>query len=357
MSLVLRNVSLPLADFVLEASLEMPGRVTVIFGPSGSGKTSLLDLIAGLRRPRSAFIQLDGEVLADTAKNIFVPVRLRGIGYVPQDLALFPHLSVRQNVLFGHQWLSNPKFKLGQIFDLLEIEPLLERGVMQLSGGEQQRVALARALLRSPRLLLLDEPLANLDARLKAKILPYLMRIRDTLGVPMLYVTHDRDETLSLGDEMVVLVQGKVAQTGPVREVFNRPANLSVAGIVAVGTILAGRIIEAAGGLVSVAVGDVVLSSAYQSVLSGTTDVHVCIRAEDVSLLAGGDGAQGSPRNRLPGVVRAVTPDGVLMRVDLDCGFPLAALLTTQACEEMALQPGSRVIALIKAPHVHLIPR
>jgi molybdate transport system ATP-binding protein len=356
MSLVLRNISLPLADFVLEAGLEMPARVTVIFGPSGSGKTSLLDLVAGLRRPKSAFIQLDGEILTDTAKGVMVPARHRGIGYVPQDLALFPHLSVRQNLLFGHRPDNNPRFKFEQIVELLEIGPLVERGVTQLSGGEKQRVALARALLRSPRLLLLDEPLANLDVRLKAKILPYLMRVRDTLGVPMLYVTHDLDETLSLGDEMVVLVRGQIAQTGSVREVFNRPANLSVAGIVAVGTILAGRVIETVGGLVSVAVGDQVLSAAYQALLPGLTEVHVCIRAEDVSLLTGSD-VQGSPRNRLPGVVRGIARDGALMRVDLDCGFPLAALLTAQACEEMALQPGARVIALIKAPHVHLIPR
>jgi molybdate transport system ATP-binding protein len=356
MSLLLQNISLPLADFVLEAGLEMRGRITVIFGPSGSGKTSLLDLVAGLRRARSAFIQLDGEVLTDTAKGIMLPARRRGIGYVPQDLALFPHLSVRQNLLFGHRAADNPKFKFEQIVELLEIGPLVPRGVTQLSGGEKQRVALARALLRSPRLLLLDEPLASLDARLKAKILPYLRRIRDTLGVPMLYVTHDRDETLSLGDEMVVLVQGKIAQTGTVKEVFNRPANLSVAGIVAVETILAGRIVETIAGLVTVAVGDALLSASEPAVPPGASDVHVCIRAEDVALLAD-TGVHGSPRNRLPGIVRTVARDGAMMRVDLDCGFPLAALLTVQACEEMALQPGSRVMAVIKAPHVHLIPR
>jgi molybdate transport system ATP-binding protein len=356
MSLLLQNVSLPLADFVLEAGLEMRGRITVIFGPSGSGKTSLLDLVAGLRRAQSAFIQLDGEVLTDSAKGINVPARHRGIGYVPQDLALFPHLSVRQNLLFGHRPENNPKFKFDQIVELLEIGQLVPRGVMQLSGGEKQRVALARALLRSPRLLLLDEPLASLDARLKAKILPYLRRIRDTLAVPMLYVTHDRDETLSLGDEMVVLVQGKVGQTGTVREVFNRPANLSVAGIVAVETILTGRIVETTAGIVTVAVGDIVLSAAEPSIPPGTSDVHVCIRAGDVALLADA-GTQGSPRNRLPGIIKTVARDGAMMRVDLDCGFPLVALLTVQASEEMALQPGLRVMAAIKAPHVHLIPR
>src|SRR5208282_1126132 len=142
MSLVLKNISLLLAPFTLEVEVEIHGRITVIFGPSGSGKTSLLDLVAGLRRAKSAFIQLDGEVLTDTAKGIMVPARRRGIGYVPQDLALFPHLSVRQNLLFGHRPDHNPKFKFEQIVELLEIGPLVPRGVTQLSGGEQQRVAL-----------------------------------------------------------------------------------------------------------------------------------------------------------------------------------------------------------------------
>jgi molybdate transport system ATP-binding protein len=356
MSLVLKNIRLPLADFVLEASFETHGRITVLFGPSGSGKTSLLDLVAGLRRAKSAFIQLENDVLTDTTGGVLVPARARGIGYVPQDLALFPHLSVRQNLLYGHRPDADPKFGFDQIVELLEIGPLVRRGVTQLSGGEKQRVALARALLCSPRLLLLDEPLASLDAPLKARILPYLTRIRDTLAVPMLYVTHDRYETLSLGDEMIVLARGKVAQTGTVQEVFSRPADLDVAGIVAVETILAGRILETANGLMTVAVGDAVLTASEQPLPPATKEVHVCIRAGDVALLKD-TGTQGSPRNHLRGVVRTLTREGAMTRVELDCGFPLAALVTVQACEEMSLQPGARVVALIKAPHVHLIPR
>jgi molybdate transport system ATP-binding protein len=235
MSLVLKNISLPLSDFRLEVSAEVRNPIiTVIFGPSGSGKTSLLDLVAGLRRPESAFIELAGEVLTDTANRVFVPARRRGIGYVPQDLALFPHLTVRQNLLYGHKPGATEPFAFDHVVDLLEIRGLIERGIGQLSGGEKQRVALARALLASPRLLLLDEPLANLDRQLKTKIIPYLARIRDEFSIPVLYVTHDRFETLSLADEIIILIRGRIEQTGPADEVFRKPATLDVAELLAV---------------------------------------------------------------------------------------------------------------------------
>lgn len=357
-SLLLRNISMRLANFTLEVNVEIRSPITVIFGPSGSGKTSLLDLIAGLRPAESAFIQVGERVLTDTAADVFVSTRQRGIGYVPQDLALFPHLSVRKNLLYGHRPDSAGMFSLEHIVQLLEIGSLVERGVSQLSGGEKQRVALARALLTSPRLLLLDEPLGSLDMQLKTKILPYLARVRDEFRIPMLYVTHDRFETLSLADEMIVLVNGRVAQTGRVQEVFSRPANLDVAGILTVETIQPGRIVNTSNGLVTVAVGNTntQLSSADPNLPDTTQEVHVCIRADDVMLL-GDTETVSSARNRLPGIVRTIVREGTLMRIDLDCGFPLAALLTAQACEELALTPGKHVVALVKAPKVHLMPR
>ena len=356
LSLLLKNILLPLTGFTLQVNVEIRSPITVIFGPSGSGKTSLLDLVAGLRRAESAVIELDGELLTDTSKGISVAPRRRGVGYVPQDLALFPHLTVRQNLLYGHRPNDNKRFKFDHIIDLLEIRPLVQRGVTQLSGGEKQRVALARALLTSPRLLLLDEPLANLDLQLKTKILPYLSRIRDEFGVPMLYVTHDRLEALSLADEMIVLINGRIAQSGPVHEVFSRPANLDVAGILTVETIQPGRVVNAIDGLVAVAVGTTQLFAVDTSLPPGARDVHVCIRADNVILLKG-IGAPTSSRNHLPATVRGINREGTLMRVELDCGFPLAALLTKQACEELALKPGDAVAALVKAPHVHLIAR
>lgn len=227
MKLLLQKISLPLTHFTLTVDMEVNGNAIALCGPSGAGKTSLLDLIAGLRHAPSAFIQLDGEVLTDTAQKLFVPTRQRGIGYVPQDLALFPHLNVRQNILYGHKSdvSSNGLFSLAHVTDVLEIEPLIERSVLALSGGEKQRVALARALLTSPRLLLLDEPLASLDANLKARILPYLAWVRDEFRVPMLYVTHDPKEIAALCDEMLVIDCGKIVRSGPVDE-LSMEANL-----------------------------------------------------------------------------------------------------------------------------------
>lgn len=217
MSLLLKNISCPLAPFVMTVNVELRGRITAIFGPSGAGKTSLLELIAGLRRASSAFIQLEDQILTDTRNNIFIPTRRRAIGYVPQDLGLFPHMSVRQNLLYGRKPKEeqNSLFSLERIVEVLELKPVLARGINALSGGEKQRVALARALLSSARLLLLDEPLGCLDAEMKARILPYLTRIRDEFKVPMLYVTHDAAEVTAICDEVVRLDRGNVVEVGP----------------------------------------------------------------------------------------------------------------------------------------------
>ena len=170
-------------------------------------------------KPQSAFITLDDRVLTDTATGCYVPARDRQIGYVPQDLALFPHLSVRQNLLYGHKAANHTArsdlFGYDHVTEVLNIQSLAGRGVNNLSGGEKQRVALARALLTSPRLLLLDEPLANLDGALKAKIIPYLTRVREEFHLPMLYVTHDFDEVRDLCDHVLLLERGRITPANP----------------------------------------------------------------------------------------------------------------------------------------------
>ena len=224
MNLLLQNISLPLASFPLEVNVEIQSQVTAVFGPSGAGKTSLLDLIAGLRRPHSAFIRLGDRVLTDTAKHIEVPTRHRHIGYVPQDLALFSHLSVRRNLLYGYKpnGHSDPAFSYEHVSKLLEIGSLADRRIKNLSGGEKQRVALARALLASPQILLLDEPLASLDTGLKSRIIPFFMRIRDEFRLPILYVTHDWSEVQALCTEVLVLEQGRIARRGEPRGMSNQ---------------------------------------------------------------------------------------------------------------------------------------
>ena len=356
MSLLLKNISLPLASFTLEADVETRSRITAIFGPSGAGKTSLLDLIAGLRTARSAFIQLAGRVLTDTAKKVSIPTHQRGIGYVPQDLALFPHLSVQQNLLYGVKSDSpaNSLFTFDHVIEVLEIQPLISRSVTELSGGEKQRVALARALLASPRLLLLDEPLASLDAPLKAKIIPCLTRIRDEFQVPMLCVTHDRFEALALADEIVVLVNGKVLQTGPVLDVFTHPANAEVARFVGVETLQPGRITGVSEGLATVSIGNALLTALAPAAAS--REVFVCIRGEEV-ILQRDAATASSVRNRLVACIMSLRTEGALVRVELDAGFPLFALITRPACAELALREGETITALIKAPAIHLVPR
>ena len=224
MKLKFTNVSLRLGQMALELNLTLHEQVTALFGPSGSGKTSVLELVAGLRRADQGAIELDGLALTNVSQRIFVPARARAIGYVPQDLALFPHLSVGKNITYGikkgHE--SGRDLSSQKLCRVLGIEKLLDRMPASLSGGERQRVALARALLASPKLLLLDEPLASLDQTLKGRILPYLERIRDELAIPILYVTHSSAEVISLCEDVVVLKAGKCVARGNPGDLFAR---------------------------------------------------------------------------------------------------------------------------------------
>ena len=210
------DVAKQLGEFSIEAAFASAGRVTGLFGSSGAGKTSLIGMIAGLIRPDRGTISIDGEVLDDTAAGLHIAVHRRRIGYVFQDARLFPHLDVRQNLDYGRRMnkLARDGATQTRIVDLLDIGNLLDRRPGKLSGGERQRVALGRALLAQPRLLLLDEPLGSLDEERKAEILPYLIRLRDETGVPMIYVSHDVSEMRKLATQIVLLKHGRVVAFG-----------------------------------------------------------------------------------------------------------------------------------------------
>jgi molybdate transport system ATP-binding protein len=220
MKLELRRIHLPLSAFVLEVDGELTSERTGIFGPSGAGKTSLLETIAGLREARCELIRFNDITFADA--NHALTVRRRRIAYVPQDDSLFPHLDVRRNLLYGRPREStNPAFSLEHVTQFLEIASFLRRDVRQLSRGERQRVAIGRALLSEPRLLLLDEPLTGLDRTLRESILEQLKELPNEFNLPMLYVTHDRGETIALCDEVILLEKGRVVRRGIPREVFS----------------------------------------------------------------------------------------------------------------------------------------
>jgi molybdate transport system ATP-binding protein len=210
------DVAKQLGEFSIEASFTSEGRVTGLFGSSGAGKTSLINMIAGLMKPDRGIIAIDHEVLDDTAAGLHVAAHRRRIGYVFQDARLFPHLDVRRNLDYGRRMNRLARDLTGEsrIIDLLDIGNLLDRRPGKLSGGERQRVALGRALLAQPRLLLLDEPLGSLDEQRKAEILPYLIRLRDETGVPMVYVSHDPDEMRRLASQIVMLKRGRVTAFG-----------------------------------------------------------------------------------------------------------------------------------------------
>jgi molybdate transport system ATP-binding protein len=359
MTLSLRGVRLNAGEFALEIDAEFGGRVTGLFGISGSGKSTLVEIIAGLRRPEAGVVTLLGEVLTDGARGVHLPPERRGIGLVPQDGALFPHLSVAGNLRFAERRgiAAGKVFHRDHVCGVLGIVDLLSRWPATLSGGERQRVALARALVSAPRLLLLDEPLAALDAARKAAILPYLQRVRDEFGLPVIYVSHVPQEMLALCDDMVVLADGKLLQHGPVGEVFRRPANQEVARIVGVETVVAGHFLGGEGELAAVSAGTARVIGLADQLPAGAQDVLVSIRAEDVLLVGADSAPTTSARNQLLGTVTSLVSEGATVRVELDCGFALTALLTRQAVAELEVVVGSKVIALIKAPSVHLIAR
>lgn len=341
----------------VEACLRIPlaPAVTVLFGPSGSGKTTILRCLAGLERPLSGIIRFGRETWFDGARGIWVPPQRRRIGYVFQDDALFPHLTVRANIGYGLRGLSRAEReeRTAGMLRLLGLEGLAERLPQTLSGGQRRRVALARALAPGPRLILLDEPLSALDAPARAAIQRDLRRLVLDRGTPAILVTHDRSEALTLGDRMAVVMNGLIRQTGDVAEVFSRPADLDVAGVVGVETVVPGRIVERSAGLATVAAGGARLLALDPG--GDADDVFVSIRAEDV-VLAKGQLGDLSAQNRLGGRITSVQPEGPVYRVTIDCGFPLAAVVTRPTIEHLGLKEGEQVTAAVKAPSVHLIP-
>jgi molybdate transport system ATP-binding protein len=341
-------------DMVFEVS--SPG-VTALFGPSGAGKSTIILAAAGLIRPDACRIEVDGKVMADTETGQWLPPERRGTGLVFQDARLFPHMSVATNLRFGMRRAKSGTVKFDEVVDLLGIGGLLERRPHTLSGGERQRVAIGRALLAQPQLLLMDEPLANLDSARKAEILPYLTRLKTALRLPILYVTHDLGEVVRLADSLVLVDTGHVVGFGPLAEMAAR-ADLPLALRDDAAALLHCCVAEhdpvreltrldAGGDTFWVPLLDAPLGSASR----------IRIPAREV-ILAGKPPEAISLHNIIAGTVRRIAGDPTRRAVMVEIALAEGALLarvTPDAIDRLALSPGSPVLALIKSTSIEVL--
>jgi molybdate transport system ATP-binding protein len=339
-------------SFVLNAQFEVPTPgVVTLFGRSGCGKSTLVNIIAGLIPADGGRVALDDTVLSDTQQGIDVAAEQRRIGYVFQDARLFPHLNVAANLRYAAQRARVPQFVgYSEVVAMLDLEPLMQRRVHQLSGGERQRVAIARALLRQPRLLLLDEPLASLDAARREEVLPYLEKLRDQLTVPMVYVTHNFEEVLRLATSIVLLDSGKTIAQGGVGEMSVNPSLRAIIGADAVGAIVEGTVLDtdAHSGLTRVRVGNGELKVPHSHARAGAR-LRVQLLARDL-IVATRPPQYLSVRNNLAGTVTRVSSDDADSDlIEIDIGGPIIiARVTKAATRELSLQRGLSIWALVK---------
>lgn len=339
--------------FRLDASFDAPAGLTVLFGRSGSGKTTIVNAVAGLLRPQDGRIVIDGTVLSDSNRGLFLPPHRRGIGYVFQDSRLFPHLSVRQNLLYGHWFTARGRqSELARIVDMLGIGHLLSRRPTALSGGERQRVSLGRAILSHPRLLLMDEPLAALDQTRKQDILPYLECLRDQAGLPILYVSHSPAEVARLATTVVLMDQGRVAAAGPVAALLSDPLVAPILGLAEAGAILSARVeAQEADGLTRLWTTGGPLFMPCIAARIGTA-LRLRILARDVMIATAPP--QGiSALNVVPARVRDLTDvaGGVMVRLDAGDQVILSQV-TARSARALRLAPGKPVHAVLKAVSV-----
>ncbi len=341
-----------LGAFELDVHFRSGRGLTALFGRSGAGKTAIVNVIAGLVRPERGRIVVDGSVLIDTEHRIRAPTHRRRVGYVFQEDRLFPHLTVRQNLLFG-RWFapgSAPAARLDDVVDLLGIGSLFDRRPSRLSGGEKQRVAIGRALLASPRLLLMDEPLASLDARRKDEILPYIERLRDQGGVPIVYVSHAIAEVTRLATTIVLVSDGRVRAVGPVQEVMGHAELYPLTGRFEAGAVLAARVAahDARWGLTEL-VGEFGRLTVPRLPAPVGAALRVRIRARDV-ILAATPPTGISALNVLAGRVEALVPiEEAALEVQLRLGEErLLARVTRRSGATLGLVPGREVFAVIK---------
>ena len=357
-----------LGGFALETDWEIqPGQVQVLFGPSGAGKTTTLRSIAGLVRPRRGHIEIGGRVVYDATASVWVPSHRRQVGYLTQQYHLFPHLTVAGNIAYGLPRAArlgqSGRERVQELVQALHLEGLEDRRTWELSGGQQQRVALGRALAPNPRLLLLDEPFASLDAELRRALRRELRSMLAASPIPVLLVTHDREEALALGDSVQVMDAGRTIARGAPLEVLGQPGRGRVAALVGVENLFRLKVVSrnSRDGTMVCVGDDLRLEVPLDQPESGAKahaaqddGVTVAIRSSDV-ILAAEEPRGSSARNRLHGVVISVELRPPGYEVTLDCGRPLRCHITGASLAEMAIQPGLPLWAVFKASSCFLV--
>ncbi|HEV2386212.1 MAG TPA: molybdenum ABC transporter ATP-binding protein [Candidatus Acidoferrales bacterium] len=347
------------AGFALEVCCRVSAGISILFGASGAGKTTLLDCIAGLLAPDEGRILLGERVLFDSAQGIDVDASRRSLAYVFQDLALFPHLSVNRNVGYGLARLPRGARdrRVAEILESFRVASLGHRLPAEISGGERQRVALARALVTEPGALLLDEPLSALDAETKGRIVDDLRAWNDAHRIPILYVTHAREEVFALGERVLVLERGAIVAQGSPHDALGAPRSETVAQLAGFENIFSGVLQEAqpARGTMTCRLvsGGIELEVPLSRLETGAK-VLVGIRAGDV-LLATEEPRGLSARNVLPGTLVALEETGFRVRAQVDCGAQFQVLLTPAARDSLGLAPGRRVWLVIRTHSCHLL--
>ena len=338
--------------FSLEVSFTSErGGVTALFGPSGAGKTTLVDMMAGLTRPNAGRIAVGGRILFDSDAGVDLRPERRRIGYVFQESRLFPHLSVGANLSYGMRRLPAAERRVDRdrVIELLGIGHLTERRPHHLSGGEKQRVAIGRALLTSPRLLLMDEPLAGIDVARRSEILPFIEGLRDELGIPIVYVSHNADEIIRLADTVVLVAEGRAVAVGPVEEMMARPDLGQLTGGVDAGAVVPVTVTghDSTYELTKLAFAGGTLLVSRLNVPVGTRQ-RVRVFARDVAIAIEAP-TRISTLNVFHGTVHEVTGDtGPQRDVLIDIGCMLWARITRRSADELGVAPGREVYALIK---------
>jgi molybdate transport system ATP-binding protein len=347
------------SGFSLDVRFAVPAGITILFGGSGAGKTTTLGAVAGIVRPDEGRISVAGRVLFDSAEGIDVEISRRSVGYVFQDLALFPHLAVERNVRYGLRHLAKPERnqRVGEILESFRIANLRNRMPAEISGGERQRTALARALVTRPAVLLLDEPLSALDAATKSRIVDDLRAWNQERSIPILYVTHSREEVYALGERVVVLEKGKISAMGLPQDVLGAPRAETIAQLAGFENIFDAEIAgihEPAGTMTCrLLPGAVHLEVPLTRIEAGAA-VRVGIRAGDI-LLAAEQPGRLSARNVLRGVIASLEERDYKVLARVDCGASFAVLLTPDACRSLALVPGQPVWLILKTHSCHLL--